>query len=293
MKHIALILALLIIVPTLARADLDDGFRAYQRGDYATALREWRPLADQGEAAAQYNLGLMYANGKGVGEDDAEAAKWYRRAADQGHAAAQNNLGVMYANGKGVRQDYAEAAKWYRRAADQGHAAAQYNLGVMYDKGQGVRQDYAEAVKWYRLAADQGHADAQYNLGIRYFKGEGVAENYVQAYRWWSLVAAAGDQVARKNLQIIKGLMTPGQIAEAQRLAAGGKVGAPAAGWSAVNNSDVRLIQKALSELGFAVGPIDGIAGNATKSALETFQRVKGLPVVGPDQKTLQALGVR
>ena len=148
-------------------------------------------------------------------------------------------------------------------------------------------------MKWYRRAADQGHAQAQFNLGIMYAKGEGVAENYIQAYRWSSLAAASGDQNARKNLQIIKGWMTPGQIAEAQRLAAGGKVGAPAAGWSAISNSDVRLIQKALSDLGFAVGPIDGIAGNATKSALETFQRVKGLPVVGPDQKTLQALGVR
>ena len=257
MKHIALILALLIIVPTLARADLDDGFRAYQRGDYATALREWRPLADQGEAAAQYNLGLMYDNGEGVREDDAEAAKWYRLAADQGYAAAQNNLGGMYARGEGVPEDYAEGAKWYRLAADQGDAVAQYNLGLMYARG------------------------------------EGVPENYVQAYRWASLAAAAGHQNARKNLQILRGLMTPGQIAEAQRLAAGGKVGAPATGWSAIRNSDVRLIQKALSDLGFAVGPIDGIAGNATKSALETFQRVKGLPVVGPDQKTLQALGVR
>jgi len=96
------------------------GLNAAKRGDYAAALKEWRPLAEQGDASAQFNLGLMYAEGQGVPQDHAEAVKWYRRAAEQGHAGAQNNLGGMYAEGKGVLQDHAEAVKWFRRAAEQG-----------------------------------------------------------------------------------------------------------------------------------------------------------------------------
>ncbi len=93
-----------------AWAGLDEGVAAYKRGDYASALREWRPLAKQGNAKAQYNLGVIYRKGQGVPQDDAEAVKLYRKAADQGDAVAQNNIGFMYDNGRGVPQDYAQAA---------------------------------------------------------------------------------------------------------------------------------------------------------------------------------------
>ena len=82
-----------------ANADFAEGFAAYERGDYAAALREWQPLAEQGDADAQYNLGVMHAEGKGVPRDDRMAAQWYRRAAEQGDASAQNSLGLMYAVG--------------------------------------------------------------------------------------------------------------------------------------------------------------------------------------------------
>jgi len=97
----------------------------------------------------------MYANGQGVPQDSAEALKWYRKAAEQGNAAAQFNLGVMYDNGQGVPQDRAEALQWFRKAADQGSASAQFNVGVAYLKGQGVPQDYVEAHRWFNLAAAQ------------------------------------------------------------------------------------------------------------------------------------------
>ncbi|MFM8234327.1 MAG: tetratricopeptide repeat protein, partial [Holophagaceae bacterium] len=87
----------------------------------------------------------------------------YRLAADQGHASAQFNLGVMYDNGRGVPQDDVQAVKWYRLAADQGFAKAQFNLGGMYAKGQGVTQDYVQAHKWFNLAAAQGDADSERN----------------------------------------------------------------------------------------------------------------------------------
>jgi TPR repeat protein len=107
----------------IARADpFGDGVAAYDRGDYATAQRLWRPLAEQGDGLAQSNLARMYAKGEGVSQDYREAAKWYQLAAEQGLASAQSSLGLMYATGTGVPQDYGEAAKWCRLAAEQGDA---------------------------------------------------------------------------------------------------------------------------------------------------------------------------
>ena len=123
---------------TSASSAFKDAVRAHARGNHAAAYRGFRRLAEQGYAAAQFNLGMMYSGGKGVPQDHAEAAKWYRRAARQGNAGAQNMLGFVYGRGRGVRKDYAAAARWHRRAAKQGHAAAQFNLGTMYRRGHGV-----------------------------------------------------------------------------------------------------------------------------------------------------------
>src|SRR5208283_2747356 len=118
--------------------DVEAGIKAYQGGDYKTALSLLSMAAVQGNAAAQTNIGLMYYKGQGVSKDYEQAARWYEMAADQGYAAAQFNLGYMYDQGQGVLQDYKKAAAWYRLAADQGYAKAQANLGVMYYKGIGV-----------------------------------------------------------------------------------------------------------------------------------------------------------
>ena len=173
-----------------AWAGLDEGVAAYDRGDYAAALREWRPLAKQGNANTQYNLGIMYNNGRGVPQDFAEAVKWYRKAAEQGMAEAQVNLGVMYMyyNGHGVPQDLAEAVKWNRMAAEQGDAGAQYNLGVMYDNGQGVPQDYAQAHMWFNFAASRFPPGDTRGIAVK-----------------------SRDNVAMR--------MTPAQISEAEKLA--------------------------------------------------------------------------
>ena len=99
--------------------DFQKGLTAAQSGDFATALREWTPLAEQGDASAQYNLGLMYDNGQGVPQNYKTAVTWYTLAAKQGNAAAQYNLGVMYRGGQGVTQDYKTAVEWFRLAAKQ------------------------------------------------------------------------------------------------------------------------------------------------------------------------------
>jgi TPR repeat protein len=139
--------------------------------------------------------------------------------AEQGDAYAQYNLGLMYRKGQGVAQDYKEAIKWYRLAAEQGVADAQYNLGVAYYKGQGVAQDYKEAVKWTRLAAEQGVAEAQTNLGVMYAQGKGVAQDYVMAHMYWNVAGVSGHKNAIKGRGLVEKEMTPSQIAEAQKLA--------------------------------------------------------------------------
>jgi uncharacterized protein len=159
-----------------------------------------RKLAERGDSRAQTSLGWMYAEGRGVQQDEAEAIKWYRKASDRGDALAQARLGRMYAEGRGVQQDYAEAEKWYRKAADRGHAGGQTSLGWMYAEGRGVKRDDAEAVKCYRKAAKQGDAAAQNNLGWMYAKGRGVQQDDAEAVKWYRKAAVQGHAVAQSNL---------------------------------------------------------------------------------------------
>ena len=101
------------------------GVDAYKRGDYATALREWRPLAEQGDASAQFYLGTLYAFGRGVPQDYAAARQWYGRAAAQGLADAQTSIGMLYEEGLGVPQDNVRAYMWYSLAAEHSTGASQ------------------------------------------------------------------------------------------------------------------------------------------------------------------------
>ena len=161
--------------------DLGNGVAAYESGDYTAALQILRPLAK--------------------------------------HAQAQFYLGLMYREGKGVKQDYAVAVTWYRLAADQGYAAAQRSLGLMYLGGLGVPRNLVEAVKWFRLAADQADANAQWALAHAYMEGWSVPQDYVIAHLWLNLSAAQGFQSAVRDRDSIAPLMTASQIAEAQKLA--------------------------------------------------------------------------
>jgi len=150
-----LIIIYLLSAPVFAQS-FQDGVEALQSGDYRAAFAIFKTGAEQGDAGAQYILGVMYNNGEGVPENDAEAVRWYRKAAKQGHAGAQYFLGLFYAMGKGVPENDAEAFRWFRKAAKQGHADAQYNLGEMYAIGTGVPEDYVQAYMWANLAAAQG-----------------------------------------------------------------------------------------------------------------------------------------
>ena len=113
---IGLLLALPVVLPATAQ-DFQKGLAAANRGDYASALREWQPLATKGHANAQYKLGFMHEEGRGVPLDFIKAAKWYRKAAEQGHAVAQRSLGLKYEYGRGVPRDYVLAHMWFSLSA--------------------------------------------------------------------------------------------------------------------------------------------------------------------------------
>ncbi|MEP6933430.1 MAG: SEL1-like repeat protein [Nitrospirota bacterium] len=175
--------------------------------------------AEQGDAASQFNLGLMYDTGEGVTQDYQEAVRWYRLAAAQGHANAQFNLAVMYAHGYGVVQDYQEAIRLYQALAEQGEADAQTNLASMYAHGQGVAHDYQEAARWFQLAAEQGNSLASEGLGLMYYQGQGVPQDYVKSYMWFNLAEKGGVKFGVDPRDTLAKNMTPEQIAEAQKLA--------------------------------------------------------------------------
>ena len=177
------------------RVSAEQGSLAAEQG--AAEATAWMHLnAEQGVAIAQHGLGVMYAEGRGVTQDEAEAVRLYRLAAGQGYLAAQVPLGSMYAEGRGVTQDAAEAVRWYRRAAEQEHADAQFTLGSMYLDGRGVAQDTNEAVRWYLLAAEQEHLSAQVTLGGMYAEGRGVAQDASEAVRLYLLAAEQGEPEA-------------------------------------------------------------------------------------------------
>ena len=142
-----------------------------------------------------------------------------RQAAEQGDAEAQLSLGLMYDNGQGVIENDAEAVRWYRLAAEQGLDAAQYQLGVMYTEGRGILKNEAEAVSLYRLAAKQNYVTAQYALGVMYSYGWGVLKDVLLAHMWFNIAGANGDERSRDLRDDLERDMTRAEIGRATELA--------------------------------------------------------------------------
>lgn len=167
-------------------SDFDAGDKAYEKGDYKTAVQEWRKLAEEGDALSQTKLAQMYDMGKGVARDSGEAAKWLRKAADKGHAPAQSRLGEMYQNGEGVERDYAKAAELFRKAAGQGYVKAQTNLANMLYAGLGLPIDTVGGLMWFEIAAAGGSklAAARRDDAVRTMAPAQVEEAKRRARQW-------------------------------------------------------------------------------------------------------------
>ncbi len=178
------VLILSIISVASLAANWEQGKRAYEKGDYAAALRELRPLAENGNAKAQALLGLMY------------------------------NLG------RGLPQDMGQALHLYRAAAEQGDAEAEFHLGTMCLNGSGVARDTVQGLKWLKMAADQGMVDAYLMLGMAYMNLKDAPRDVVQADMWLRLAAEQGDPLAKGQLARLEIKMTRAQTSKAQALAA-------------------------------------------------------------------------
>jgi hypothetical protein len=247
-------IAAILFLGTPAHADFMEGWRAYQRGDFETALEQWTSLAERGDPVAQYNVGVMYDEGTGVETNVEKIIGWWRKAADQGHRMAQHNLallfiergsgndvqqavtllkaaaavgftpsqhslGKLYAVGLGVEKDHARALQLTLRAGKAGFVKSQYSLGKFYRDGVGVESDQAESVAWFRRAAEQGYARAQERLATRYADGKVVERDLVEALKWATLAAGRGMSAALEIRTTLLGIMNPEQIVEAERLA--------------------------------------------------------------------------
>ena len=191
----AVILVLSVAAP-VAAGPLEDGEAAYQRGDYSTALRLLRPLAEHGDAHAQFDLGVIYNNGRGVLQNFATAYKWFSLAAAQGD----------------------QTAAQYRDIVQQSMSSAQ--TGPLED-GEAAYQrgDYSTALRLLRPLAEHGDAHAEFDLGVIYYNGRGVPQDFVTAEMWFNLAAAQGDQTAAQYRDTVQQGMSSAQVAEAQKLA--------------------------------------------------------------------------
>lgn len=217
-----LLLAGLASASPAGAGPLEDGMLAAQRGDMTTAKAKLEPLAQSGDAIAQYVLGDIIVRFANI-LYKSEGVIWLQEAAKAGVPNAMNDLGVIYAEGKLVSPDQKRADELFRQAAAIGFAPAYYNLGTRAALGIGRPADLFDAMEWFRLAADQGHAESQFNLGNMLAASNEVRINKkkaAEAYMWLTLAAKQGHQQAQASrAQFVAG-MKPDEIAEGDKMVA-------------------------------------------------------------------------
>jgi hypothetical protein len=184
---LALVLTALLSPP--AAADFATGLTAYQRGDEVTALREWTPLAEAGDAEARFRLWQILRK-----RNYLKALVWLMKAGEQGHIEALNDLAGVYLTGRGLAEDRGKALELYREAAGQGLVEAQKNLGHIYLRGKIVKADPVEAAMWYRMAAEQDDRESQAALGDLFAQGLGVPRDKREAAKWHRRAAGGSSE---------------------------------------------------------------------------------------------------
>lgn len=202
-----------------------------------------RAAAAKGDPAAAFEIGIRYAEGRGVAVSYEEAAKWYDRAAQGGIVPATFRLGALYEKGLGTKKDADAARRYYMQAAERGSAKAMHNLAVLDADGGNAGPNYKGAAQWFRKAAERGIADSQFNLAVLYARGIGVEQNLAESYKWFSLAAAQGDAESGRKRDDIAKRLDPQSLAAAKlaiqtftpetQPEEALSVGAPAGGWDA------------------------------------------------------------
>lgn len=293
----------------------------WDAGRFESAVARLRPLAEAGNPAAQYRLGLAHAQGRGVARDPVAALAWWHKAGIQGNPDAQYQLGEAYLEGRGVEQDPGLASAWlaraaahehalatYRlallyqargetladeaqrrsalvlleRAAEQGHPQAQARMGEVYAEGLGVERDPLWAARWFGKAARQGIAASQARLGHAFASGEGVPRDPLQAVAWYRAAAVQGHAGATEAVKALDSSLSDTEMTEAGALSR--RLTTQTAG-RYDDVPTVLYVQTALIERGQEPGAPDGMLGPATRGALIAWQRAFGLMpdgVIGP-----------
>ncbi len=233
--------------------NLEIGIAAYEKKDYELALQHFRPLAEAGNAEAQFSLAVMYGKGYGVLQNDDEGYKWLELAAKNEHqtaqyylslglqdsspkdalfwleksahlgdAMAQYTLGLKYKAGDDLPKDSLLAIEWLKRASDNGNSDAQLELGNIYNNGDGVVKDAQQGIMWYELAASNNNGNAQNQLAWIYYNAKGVDKDLVKAYHWFNLAVASGHKDPNVSNVLMRDFIgtqiTPNQLAQAQAM---------------------------------------------------------------------------
>lgn len=254
------------------------GLNARRAGRDETAAARFRQAADEGHAAASYELGRAYAEGRGVPQDLEAGAKWINTAADRGDPRAQYLLGTAFYTGNGVAQDRTRAAVYLGEAAVQGHAEAQHLLAKAFANGRGVPKDPAWAARWYAKAARQGHLEAQFTTGVISAAGRGLPKDRAAGYTWIVIAAERGHAGAVELRPVLAA-----QLDDTQRSAAEGRAAAftPRPNTRFADPPTVTYLQMTLTRLGYPAGRADGLLGRRTRKAIRAYQKDAELPVDG------------
>ena len=176
--------------------------------------------AKSGDAVAQFDLAVRYAEGDAAERNYELAAQWYGKAAEQGLAVAEYRLASLYEKGLGVSQDTQRAKNLYQRAAEKGNTRAMHNLGVLAVEGNDGKPNYTSAALWFGKAAEYGIRDSQYNVAVLLARGLGLPKDLVKSYTWFAIVAAAGDADAAKKRDEVAARLTSSELAAANAAAA-------------------------------------------------------------------------
>jgi TPR repeat protein len=224
MKQLQLVLLCIALIGGSAHAGpFEAGLSALDRAHYATAMRAWLKLANEGAAEAQNNVGHLYEQGFGVSQNYTEAMNWYRQAADQGLAEAQHNMGMLYYHGYGVAENQRTAAKWFKRAALQELVDSESMLGLAYHEGKGVELNYQLAKHWFKKGALKAYGNAQFMYAFMLQAGAAEKSKPFEALAW-SEVARLNGQAATSDIADIAKLKLDDQQIVAAEMAARGCV---------------------------------------------------------------------
>lgn len=197
---IAFLMGCFFVSSAYAIDNYNTGAYYFANGDYVSAISVWSPLAQQGHPAAQYSMGLLYDQGKGVEKDSQRALQYFQSAVKQNLPAAQYYLGVKYYAGLGVDKNVKKARQLLTQAAQQDHLQAQFQLGLLYDNGEAGIQDPQLATDWFSKAAENGYGPAQHSLASHYITGRGVTLNLEKGGFWLQKAAEQNDADAMRDL---------------------------------------------------------------------------------------------